>query len=336
MDQDETDGGARPDRAPGEVSVPSDSEEILLPGGRRLEVRPTTAADAELLERLYEALPLNDRYRRFFSSFEPDADFCRRWTTIGERGGFGVIALAHGAPPPTGGDVAAPAPEIVGEAGYALRGDGDGDLAVTVAPEWRGWLGAYLVDVLVRHAAATGIKGLQADVLLENRPMLAVLRHRGAVALEHPDGTVRLVIGTDRDVPSWAPSEHRPRVLVEVAGGRWSGEPAAEAADMATALCSGPGRRGHHRCPVLDGGHCPLADRADAIVVLLDPADADARRLVEAHRRQSPGTPLLVREGLPGTDDESCVTVGPTGEATVARILSLVGQRSEGAGDQPG
>ncbi len=298
------------------------SEEIELPGGRRMEIRPTSVADAERLASLYGVLSASDRYRRFFTAFEPDLDFCRSWASVGERGGFGVIAVVRA----TDGE----REEVAGEAGYGLRPDGDGDLAVTIAPEWRSWLGAYLVDVLARQAAAAGITSLQADVLLQNRPMLAVLRHRGAVGLEHPDGTVRLTIGTGGDVPAWPPGESRPRVLVEVPGGRWSGEPAASSAALATALCSGPGRRGGHACPVLEGGRCPLADEADAIVVLLDPADERAHELVELHRERSPGTPVLVREGLLAPGDASCVTVGPTGEATVEQLLALLGGRSGG------
>ena len=301
-------------------------EEIPLPGGRRLEIRPTTGADAPLLAQLYRDLPQDDRYRRFFSAFEPDVDFCRTWASVAERGGFGVVALVHEATA-DGGTV-----EVAGEAAYALRHDGDGDLAVTIAPAWRGWLASYLVDVLVRHAAAAGVQSLQADVLLRNRPMIAVLRHRGAVSLEHPDGTVRLSIGTAGDVPSWPPDDHRQRVLVEVPGGRWSGETAAQDAGLATALCSGPGRRGGHACPVLEGGRCPLADEADAIVVLLDPQDPDTHRLVELHRRTSPGTPILLRSDLTVPDAGACETVGPTGSATVEQILSLLGSRPDGVG----
>ena len=38
---------------------------------------------------------------------------------------------------------------LVGEAGYTLLSDGDGELAITVDPEWRGWLGSWLLDALV-------------------------------------------------------------------------------------------------------------------------------------------------------------------------------------------
>ncbi len=299
------------------------SEVIELADGARMEVRPTTAADAEHISALYETLSIGDRHRRFFGAFRPNLDWCRHWADISSRGGFGVLAIVHreGAPE-----------EVAGEAGYAIRDDGDGDLAVTVAPNWRGWLGPYLLDVLVRHAGASGLANLQADVLLENGPMLSLLSRRGPVALGHDSGVVRLSIGTSGPVPTWPPADPRPRVLVEVAGRRWSGEQAAESAGFATAMCAGPaareGRSGDHACPVLHGGRCPLADEADAIVVLLDPDDERGAALIRAHREQSPGTPVLVRHHTPvpdGVDAHGCLDVEADGAAVVAQLLSLIG-----------
>lgn len=299
------------------------SEVIELAGGARMEVRPTTAADAERILALYETLSVGDRHRRFFGAFRPHIEWCRHWADIASEGGFGVIAIVHrdGAPE-----------EVAGEAGYAMRDDGDGDLAVTVAPDWRGWLGPYLLDVLVRHAAASGLANLQAEVLLENGPMLSLLSRRGPVALAHDSGVVRLSIGTTGPVPTWPPAEDRPRVLVEVAGRRWAGEPAAEAAGLATAMCAGPAVRGDHECPVLSGGRCPLADEADAIIVLLDPDDERTAQLVRAHREQSPGTPVLVHHHTPAPDDGDslgCIEAEPDGAAAVAQVLSLIGTRPE-------
>ncbi len=176
--------------------------EIIDAGkGRTVEIRPTTAADADALQALYAPFSLEDRHKRFLSAFVPTDRWCKSWATIAERGGFGLIAFAHG----EDGD------EVIGEAGYALQDDGDGEFAVAVAPAWRGWLGIYLVDRLVRHAAAAGVHNLQAEVLLENRPMLAILRHRGAVDLEHPGSVVRVSIGATGDVPSWPPADLAPQ-----------------------------------------------------------------------------------------------------------------------------
>jgi hypothetical protein len=305
----------------------ADPPEIIeLAGGASMEVRPTSFADGERICTLYETLSIVDRHRRFFGAFKPHLEWCQEWADVASRGGFGVIAVVHREGQPD---------EVAGEAGYAIRDDGDGDLAVTVAPNWRGWLGPYLLDVLVRHAGAVGLANLQAEVLLENGPMLSLLRRRDPIALGHDNGIVRLTIGTVGPVPTWPPSERRTRVLVEVAGRRWAGERAADAAGLATAMCAGPEARGSDGCPVLDGGRCPLADEADAIIVLLDPDDERTAQLVRAHREQSPGIPVLVRHHTPSLDasDDSlyvpgCVDVEPDGADAVAQILALVGSRS--------
>ena len=299
-------------------------EVIELADGARMEVRPTSTADAERICELYETLSIGDRHRRFFGAFRPHLDWCRQWADVGSRGGFGVIAVVHRDGLPD---------ETAGEAGYALRDDGDGDLAVTVAPHWRGWLGPYLLDVLVRHAGAVGPANLEAEVLLDNGPMLALLRRRDPVAMGHDDGVVRLSIGTAGPVPTWPPAEHRPRVLVEVAGRRWSGERAADAAGLATAMCAGPAQRGEHGCPVLEGGSCPLADEADVIMVLLDPDDERSAARGRAHRERSPGTPVLVRHQSPdqrvGSDapvEDGCIELAAEPADAVAQVLALVGR----------
>jgi RimJ/RimL family protein N-acetyltransferase len=290
------------------------SETIDAGKGRTVEIRPTTAADAADLRELYQRFSLEDRHRRFLNAFVPTERWCESWTTVADRGGFGLIAFVHG---PEGD-------EVIGEAGYSLQDDGDGEFAVAVASEWRGWLGIYLVDRLVRHAAASGIKNLQAEVLLENRPMLAILRHHGAVDLEHPDGVVRVSIGTGGDVPSWPPADSRHKLLVASASGRWAGEAHAADAGWATAMCRGPIRRGGGGCPVLRGERCPLAEGADAIVVMLDPGEATTEQLLAALREQLPGTPVLAVPGGHRLPD-GCVDVGPTVAETFATVLSLVG-----------
>ena len=296
---------------------------IDLADGRVMTVRATTADDAERISELYGDLTMTDRHRRFFGAFSPQINWCGQWASVGERGGFGVIALVGNGN--GNGDDAV----VVAEAGYAMRKDGDGDLAITVATPWRGWLGAYLLDVLMRRAATDGVRNLQAEVLLENGPMLSLLRRWDAVAVEHDDGMVRVSIGTSGTTPDWPPGETRPKILVEVAGRRWSGERAAEDAGLATTICAGPGQRVRNGCPVLEGGTCPLADGADAIVVLLDPADERSQQLIEAHRRSNPGTPVLVRHRVADGDatPSGCVELDVDGARSVAQLLSLIGDR---------
>ena len=301
------------------------AESIDIGRDRTLEIRPTTAADAELICELYRPLSLDDRHRRFFSAFTPDLEWCRKWAAVGERGGHGVIAIVHH------GDRDADQYEVAGEAGYALRSDGDGELGVTVAPKWRGWLGSYLVEVLTQHAASNEIDNLQADVLLENRAMLAILHRRGTVNLEHSPGAVRLTIGTAGHLPSWPPNAEGHKVLVAAAGGRWAGEDTAAKAGCVTAVCSGPGHRQRGGCPVLAGGRCPLADSAEAIVILLDPDDERTQQLIALHRAQRPGIPILVGRGAggSGTVPADCIEIPASNGETVTSILSLVGTATE-------
>ena len=69
-----------------------------------------------------------------------------------------------------------------------------------MAHAWRGWLGPYLLDALVSAARDRGVPGLEADVLVTNQPMLALLRSRGCATMDHP----RLVRGAGRHRHGWS------------------------------------------------------------------------------------------------------------------------------------
>lgn len=297
-------------------------EEFEVDGGRSLVIRPTTVEDAERLDSLYLALDRGDLRKRFFTSWSPKGHWSRTWASVAERGGHGVIAIVRS------GLTAGVDEVVVGEAGYALRHDGDGDLAVTVHPDWRGWLGAYLVERLVEHAARHGIVNLQADVLLENAAMRRVFEHRGAVAFGHDRETEHVSISTVGNVPSWPPGDRRRRVLVEAAGGRWQGEVAADEADVAVAVCSGPSRRRRHGCPVLTGGRCPLADGADAIVVLLDPDDDTTPHVIDAHATTNPDKPVFVRRG--DVQSDRCRLLSGDVEVDLTSILQAASAPNDG------
>lgn len=273
---------------------------VPLPAGRVLEVRSAVAEDVEALDRLFSELDLDDRYRRFFSAFFPSQAFLERMVTVADRGGCQLVAVA---------DPDDAEHRIVGEAGFAILPDGDGELGLTVARGWRGWLGPYLLDVLIEEAARRGVANIEADVLLMNTPMLGLLRARGSAVMAHVNWTTtRLLVGTAGDVPSW-PDSGRPRVLVEVPGGRWHAEGAARAAGFDVLVCSGPGRR-PHGCPALAGQPCPLAAGAD-IIVMSDTPDAEPWPAVTAaHGRLHPSVPVCLeprREGPP--DDAGMVAL---------------------------
>lgn len=277
--------------------------EVALPHGATLTVRPSTAADAEGLRLLYEALSADDRRLRFFSPWHPDEKFLARWASLDGEGGLCLVALVE----------EGEGPMLVGEAGYSLLPDGDGELAIALLPERRGWLGAYLLDALLESAARRGVRNLQAEVLVTNSRMLALARSRGYAVLAHDDfTTVRVALATAGRVPCWAPKSAHPRVLVEVPGARWRAEDSARRQGASIAACPGPAYGA--RCPALDGDVCPLAEGADVIVVDLADGDPNREALVAAHAAVHPGVPVVVDR--PRID-------GETVDAVAERILQL-------------
>lgn len=284
----------------GTTPAPSGFEPRLLDlgRGRTLTVRAAAPGDVDGLALLFEGLDAEARYRRFFGAHRPSRRFLEQLAGGGERGGLELVALA--AAPGTDG-------ELVAEAGYVPLPDGDGELAVTVAAPWRGWLGPYLVDAVLEEAARRGVPDLEADVLVANGPMLAVLRRRGAVVMEHPDwSVVRLLVGTGA-APTWPPAGgDAPRVLVEGAVGALQRSEAARDGRVRVLTCRGPrpaGDRSGPACPALEGRPCPLAAGADLVVTA--PGDDDARwaALAAAHAVVHPGVPVCVRRPGESTAD---------------------------------
>lgn len=272
----------RPPPECGTLDGVEDVASVELPDGRRIVVRHAGPDDAADLLALYGRLSNDDRWLRFFTVAAPSPSFVESWLSIAERGGLVLVAWAQGP-----GDERT----LVAEAGYSLMADGDGELGITVDPAWRGWLGPWLLWVLLGEAAARGVLNLQAEVLLTNRRMLALMRHHHPAVVDRtqPD-EVRLAISTTGGRPGWPAKHDQPRVLVEVGSGRWAGEAAVRAAGFDVRTCSGPHADGD--CPVLQGGRCPLAADADAVVLLLPFDDPHTAALKVAHERS--GVVLVV------------------------------------------
>jgi len=256
---------------------------LALGPGRVLRMRHSSAEDATGLRDLYHRLSRADLHRRFFTGAPPPAAFFERWAGVARAGGFGLVAeLTDSA-----------GRRLIGEAGYALLDDGDGELGIAVDPLHRGWLGPWLFAALLDHAADRGVPNLQAVVLSSNRSMLALARRKGFAVLGHPDpGVLRLTMSTGGRVPSWPQHHHRARVLVETDRTTWWAEDDLREAGYDLALCTG-GCRSADRCPVLQGRPCPLVDGADAVVVDLAADDPRTLELIEAERLVHPGVRLI-------------------------------------------
>jgi RimJ/RimL family protein N-acetyltransferase len=307
-----------------------------LPHGGALTIRTATLADLAGLERLYDDLTPEDRHRRFFSGFRPDRRVIEGWVRSPEHGGVRVVAVDDDG-------------RIVADAGYAVLPDGDAEFDITVDPAWRGWLGPYLLDLVVLLAASHGIPNLEAEVLTENRRMLAMLRSRGFAIIGHDDhSTLRVLIGTRTRMPSWPPGATGPRLLVEARHGRWRGEAEARARGFEVVVCCGP--EGDATCPALQGEPCPLAADADAVVIALpDGDDPRTDRLVAAHQalherpvyfadRAGPVRALAPAPGMPGLPGLPELPEDDTAVTTIMEALGLdtsLPRRDAPHGDQP-
>jgi hypothetical protein len=272
----------------------ADGAVIPLSHGRTLVVRSATGDDADRLAALYAGLDTEDAYRRFFSVFRPDHAFMERMATAAERGGDELLALV------SSGDGTEDL--VIAEAGWTPLADGDGELSMVIATGWRGWLGPYLLDLLLRRAAAKGVANLCADVLAVNGPMLALLASRGAARVDQNDwSVVRLRIGTSGTTPTWRASRGKPRLLVEVPGATWHAGAAARRAGFEVLACGGP-RGSPTRCPALRGEPCPLVAGADVVVVSHPHDDEDWRALAIAHRSLHPDA-TIVDDDIGGGDE---------------------------------
>jgi len=266
-------------------------------------VRQMAEHDIAGLDELYKGLSVDDTYRRFFSAFAARG-FASKWYARTRAEGFGLVAIL---------DDELPEARVVAEAGYVLLANGDAEFGMAVAQDWRGWLGPYLLDVLVEVAAANGIPNLEADILTENRPMKTLVRRRGMVMMgDDEDFTVvRVAIAAaSPGRPSWPATPGRHRLLVEAQGGRWAHAADAGRAGFEVLTCGGQDAR----CPALDGHVCPLADGADVIVVARPPSDPRTQSLIEAHARLHPNVPVIVQRRAEEAEGDTCsLLAGSTG-----------------------
>lgn len=306
---------------PDQTMAPEPVRTTRLPDGGTLVIRPIAPADLDAVAELYAGLDEEATYRRFFSGFHPDHEFFEHLVAVGERGGAGLVAVVEDDPD---------GERLVGEASYEPLANGNGELAITVDGSWRGWLGPFLLDALLEVAAAHGVPNLEADVLLTNGPMLALLRARGYAAVPTEDwSVVRAVIGAATRRAGWPSAKLGLRVLVEGAGGHWRGAEDAAAAGLEVLGCAGP-TAGGPRCPAIAGKPCPLAAGADVIVVS-HPADTEEwRTLRDAHSTLHPGVPICVE--LPRTGGEARADETPiapeAGNDVVAIVQRLARERA--------
>jgi len=303
-----------------------DIRTITLPGGQRLLLRPVSAADAADLTRLYVPLALDDGQLRCSTIAPSSPDAAARMATVGDRGGFGLVAMVS--------ESRRDPERLLGGASYELLADGDGDLSLVVAPEWRWWLQRLLVHAILDAARRRNVPNLEIDVLLTNQALLGFVRSRGcAFTRSERPWSVRCVMGTRGPTATWPGVHDRPRVLIETPTDSWRTDPALTHPGWQVLVCPGPDDRD---CPTLGGTVCHLAASADAIVVAPRRGDRHWCALAAAHRPSHPGVPVFVR--VPTADAGSgnvtgLLPIGGTGglaaRATVDEAARAHAHRSD-------
>jgi hypothetical protein len=259
--------------------------EAAMPSGAIVVVRRATSADGDAVAALNERLDTDDRYARFFTGAGASRAFVDRW--LGAPDGDVLVAMVGA--------------KAVGEAGCVPGARGWCELGITVDRAFRGWLGPYLLDVVLALAGERGHGAVVADVLATNRQMLGLVASRGHAVMPSGDlSVVRVLLGTREPVPGWGERTERPRALVEFGRAGSTATLALAHAGYDVVACPGP-RAAHARrwsCPALAGATCPLVAGAD-VVLAAGGGDERGASLLGAIRRTHPDTPVCDVAGEP-------------------------------------
>ena len=153
----------------------------MLRDGATRHVRPITVEDADRLRAFHQSLSPETVYFRFFAPYpvlsQRDVE---RFTTVDYVDRVALIALV--------GD------DIVGVVRYDRIGPDDAEIAFVVRDDHQGrGLGSVLLEHIASAGRERGLRRFTAEVLPNNRKMLAVFEEAGyASETSYEDGVVHL------------------------------------------------------------------------------------------------------------------------------------------------
>ncbi|WP_436498390.1 bifunctional acetate--CoA ligase family protein/GNAT family N-acetyltransferase [Actinokineospora sp. HUAS TT18] len=139
----------------------------LLVDGSVVAIRRIEPADHDAVDGLHRQLPPLDRYRRFFTLSDVNADMYTASITGSDDSRPAVGAFADG--------------RLIGVASYVAEpGDDVAEFAMSVVHEQNlQGVGTLLLEELVSIGRLAGLRALSADVLVENTPMLRLIDQLG-------------------------------------------------------------------------------------------------------------------------------------------------------------
>jgi acetyltransferase len=163
------------------------AETWTLADGTRLTLRHIAPADAAIEQAFVHGLSRQSSYLRFHGTIKDlskkDLD---KFTNPDSRNAVALIVLHSGE---TG-------EEEIGVARYAIDPDGvNGEFAIVVADTWqkRG-IGTRLMNALMRHLKASGVKRISGSVLKSNSAMRKFAKQTGFAETDIPDDPSILLV----------------------------------------------------------------------------------------------------------------------------------------------
>lgn len=159
-----------------------------LRDGRTVLLREIRAQDEDELREAFHRLSEDSRYARFMMPLrEPSPAMLAAATRPNPEHDLALVAVSG-----EGG----PDQDIVAGARYVgAAGSDTCEFAVTVADDWHGLgLGRRLLEILIAHATARGLRCMEGYVLAANTPMRWLARRLGFVDRQcEDDATLRVV-----------------------------------------------------------------------------------------------------------------------------------------------
>ena len=146
-----------------------EERDVRLRDDRAVVLRPTRAGDMRAMQELFFRLSPEDVHTRFFHKLSSLTDeAAHHLCSVGYEDEMAFAAVIG----------PAERERIVGASCYYLDpASGLADVAYMIDPDWQGaGLGSLLHGRTVEYARAHGVRGLSADVLVENAAMLRVFR----------------------------------------------------------------------------------------------------------------------------------------------------------------
>ena len=156
-----------------------------LRDGTNILIRTVDPCDKKCISDGFDRLSARSRHLRFFSPVNKLSEAQLTYLTDVDNVNHAVIsAVGATAKDPTG----------IGLARYIrLKQELDvAEFAISVTDDYQGrGVGSILLDLLIRHAKANGIRVLRGYVLKSNEPMIKLLKRHNAQGIVDEDGSLR-------------------------------------------------------------------------------------------------------------------------------------------------